>query len=148
MPAAFTRRGEVDGSALAKLRFLLGIAIAEGQAPLLLPDPVLAVRHAAAEAFVIVLELLCTALLPVEEGPPGRLRLAAVKADEIGHELPRLGIGRLRIGDERGLERRLRALPRLPLGLLVRLEQSGSARGLAVSGLAPAASGRLPWRAR
>ena len=105
----------MDRAPHRELRLLFGIAIAEGEAPLLPADPVLAVRDAAAEAVRVIGELLRAALLPVEEGPPSRLRLAAMKADEVRHELPRPGIRRLRVCNERGLERRLVTLARLAL---------------------------------
>ena len=62
-------------------------------------------RDAAAEAVRVVGELLRAALLPVEEGPPRRLRLAAMKADEVRNQLPCPGIGRMRVCSECGLER-------------------------------------------
>src|SRR4051794_27801772 len=98
-----------------ELCLLVGIAIAEGKAPLVPADPVLAVRNAAAEAVRVIGELLRAALLPVEEGPPSRFRLAAVKADEVRHQLPCPGIGRMRVCCKCGLERCLITLARLAL---------------------------------
>ena len=92
VPAASPVAARWTAEPSAKLGLLLGIAVTEREASLLLADPVLAVGDAAAEAFVIVLELLRAPLLPVEVGPPSRLRLSAMKADEVGHELPRLGV--------------------------------------------------------
>ena len=114
-PRRLTRRGKMYGAALPQLGLLLGEAVAERQAPLLLADPVITVRHAAADALLIIDQLFDAALLAVKEGPPSGLRLAPVEPDEIRHELPCFAFGPFSAADDAGFKRSLLALGGLPL---------------------------------